>query len=185
MQLQNAFPGVDGDLAIMQKWIEYLTNTKGMERHAWQFIKFADAASIIPHTTTEAVTKDGAKAEPEADTPAIKSDSVESNAKKAKPEKVSGIDADKLVQYLQAARLRLAWNEKGKPSGQQLEWWLEEIEYEDGKSAWGKLRGTDRRTASKYGYNVDRTKQWVKALENEIKRRQEAGILVPGAEDWD
>ncbi|EMI55837.1 hypothetical protein RSSM_02730 [Rhodopirellula sallentina SM41] len=104
---------------------------------------------------------------------------------KTKPKKVSGIKADKLVPYLQAARLRLAWNDAGKPSGQKLEWWLEENEYEDGKTAWGKLRGTDRRTANKYGYTVNQTKQWVKSLEDEIDRRLKAGILVPGTEDWD
>ena len=47
-KLQAVFPGTDGDLALMHKWIEYLETTKEMERHAWQLIKFAEADALLP-----------------------------------------------------------------------------------------------------------------------------------------
>lgn len=181
MQLQSAFPGANGDLAIMHKWIEYLTNTKGMQRHAWQFIKFADAVSIIPQAATTGVVEP----EPEPDSPSTESVSVEANTKDVKPEKVCDIAADKLLPYLTAGRLHLKWIEKKRPKGDRLRWFLEEVEFEDGVPAWEKLRSTSRRTANRYGFNVDATQKWVKALENDIKRRRKAGILVPGTEDWD
>lgn len=181
MQLQTAFPGANGDLAIMHKWIEYLTNSKGMERHSWQFIKFPDAASMIP----QPATMNAAEGEPESDAASVESASDKKKTRKVKPEKVSEIPADKLVPYLRAGRLHLKWIEAKRPSGEKLQWFLDESESMIDPPEWEKLRSTSRRTANRYGFKVDATKQWVKSLEKEVQQRRKAGIIVPGAEDWE
>ncbi|TWT69447.1 hypothetical protein [Crateriforma conspicua] len=181
MQLQTAFPGADGDLAIMRKWIEYLTNTKGMQRLAWQFIKFGDAANMIP----QPATINAAEGEPEPDAPSVESASVGQKTKKVKPEKVSEIPADKLAQYLRAGRLHLKWIEAKKPSGEKLQWFLDESGSMLDVPDWEKLRSTSRRTANRFGFKVDATKQWVEALKKEVQQRRKAGIFVPGTENWE
>lgn len=181
-QLQAAFPGADGDMAIMHKWIEYLTNTKGMDRHAWQFVKFADAASSIPQPPGETKQVTTVSAETKLDDDGGGAEQLPTSKKH---EKVSDIPADKLVPYLGGARLHLKWIEAKKPSGEKLQWFLDESESMIDPPEWEKLRSTSRRTANRYGFKVDATKQWVKSLENEITKRRKAGILIPGAEDWD
>lgn len=55
-KLQSAFPGANGDIALMNRWTNYMEKVKGIQPLSWQYIPFSDASKLLP--TIDSPTQD-------------------------------------------------------------------------------------------------------------------------------